>query len=472
MQKSGCKSSIRSAYEIFVQHSRLTITFNGDKKIVIYMSKNAVIVTHFGTSVLRIGLLCETTKRILAQNSDKTVYIVENILPDAKTRIPKDILGKVRYVRTHGNPILWQKEAMYNAGAEVAIRDGCDILIFMDSDIVPATQDWLIEIDEMLKRYHWVHCAQKIFFLTQNATLKLINDGVKTHVDEKYSSSPYTEYEKTSYVYNIKNNIRKWGFPGGIWATTAETWKKYGRWDPFNILGGGDYFHLLRLVRAHHPKHEVYGNILELLLNPMLDEYAKNDINWTMGCLNLSCYHLFHGSVTKRGYTTRYKCVVKSEHADLFSKRFPEFQKSQLIDLNHDMFLNRFGLVELSEKSKHYKWFFLKFAEYFMSRDDADLNYINEYLDFISADFRIVSDGIYTDGGLKLKIIQTAPDEKDSIKVQENKTLEPKKTEIKVDEEIAEALQERSMDEEILEALGEIKTDTIDRQILEALSDM
>jgi len=353
------------------------------------MAKNAIIIAHFGSNERRIELMRELIKRMLAQKGDKVIYVVENLPPGIETRISKSTLQKVTYVRVSGIPAMWQKEGSFNAGAKKALSDRCDNLIFMDSDIIPENIEWLKEVEEELETSDWVHCGRKVCFMTKAATAKILKDENKGFLAEDLKKQENIEYSHDSLVFNKLNNRTDSGFPGGIWAVNKKAWEMYIGWDVHSILGGGDRFHFLRLFRMRMGRTKEYGNLREILFDPLLDKYFGRDPKWKVAYTNSTIFHLWHGSPSKRSYSKRFKCLVKPGNDELMGTLRPRFSKDQLIDFNTDVKINADGLVDLNEKSKFYEWFLTRFTEYFMSREDVDADDVNIYLEYMSAKFRV-----------------------------------------------------------------------------------
>jgi hypothetical protein len=197
--------------------------------------------------------------------------------------------------------------------------------------------------------------------------------------------------------------------------------------------------------------HKDYGNIRALLFNSLLEKYHREDPLWRVGVLDSVAYHLHHGDVGKRDYTLRYRCFIKP---NIEIPQDLKFKREELIDFKRDIFINPDGLVELNENEVNFRWFLLKFTEYFLSREDADIDTVNKYLEFVSSNFRLTKRRGY------LEVIQV--DKKSAFKTQKE-SLDKK---IEVDEKIIQILDEyeAQMDRRVSRVIDDI-LDEHDRMI-------
>jgi len=359
------------------------------------MTKNAIIFALFGNNSERIRLLEETITRMALQIGGKEIYLIHNILPGDASPIRETILKQVNYVRASGNPVVWQKEAMYNLGANIAIKNGANNLIFTDGDIIPEDIHWLKQIEKKLKKNEWVHGGRKVFYLSQGATDQILKSTQKDFVNPQYAKDPESyELISQSRVYIWSKKTKKSGrvgFPGGVWGVTRSAWLNYKGWDLHNIVGGGDLLHFNRLTHRYEEEHHpTYGNLRALLLNHVLEDYINTENPWKVSYVDRPLYHLWHGGIGTRKYETRYAVLLHPEYQNLVgTDNNLRFEKQQILDIENLIFTNDDLLLDLNEKYNGYRFFFEQMADYFISRQDSDVETINRYLDYRSSDFRL-----------------------------------------------------------------------------------
>jgi hypothetical protein len=359
------------------------------------MTINAIIYALFGNNSERIRLLEEAIVRMTLQCGKKQIYLIHNILPGDASPIRESILEQVIYIRAAGNPVVWQKEAMYNLGAKIAIENGANNLIFIDGDIIPGDNSWLKQIENRLKENDWVHGGRKVFYLNQESTTQILQSPQKELVNQNYAKDPqYYELVSHSRVYIWAKSTKKSGrvgFPGGAWGATRSAWSNYKGWDLHNVVGGGDLLHFNRLIHRYEEEHHhTYGNLRALLLNHVLEDYINKEIPWKVSYIDKPLYHLWHGGIGSRKYETRYTVLLHPEYQKLVGTgKSLRFDKKQVLDIENLIFTNDDLLLDLNENYHGYRIFFEQMADYFISRQDSDVATINRYLDYRSADFRL-----------------------------------------------------------------------------------
>jgi hypothetical protein len=346
------------------------------------VKKNAFIIACFGTNRARIPLLEETVNRTAAQPGVKVIYLVESVLPGSRTAMPDTLLAKVRHHRVYGSPVLWQKEALYNAGAELAIAEGADHLIFLDQDIIPDNDEWLPKVEAALATYDWVHCAKKVIYLKQAISREVIESVDKTAVDIRYArDEKYFNGLFWSDVFRWLNRRNEQSFYGGAWAVNRAAWDVYGKWDCSNICGGGDYLHCNRLLKRFDlQKQKTIGNLRAILFDPILRQYAFNDPSWKTGYIRATVYHLWHGSMKRRKYGVRYFALIRPPYLKRRMGRNPKFTSDQVIHPQDLISVNADGLLELCRSHPYHDLILTRMAEYFLERGETTEDEINAYL--------------------------------------------------------------------------------------------
>lgn len=358
------------------------------------MAGNAIIFVHFGTNAARISLLAEAVARMRCQHGDNAVYLVENILPGDASPLPAHVISGVRHLRVTGNPVIWQKEAMYNAGAAAALRDGADNLVFIDSDVVPENDAWVLKLELALERFDWVHGGRQIVYLCDRATRELLAAHDRTAIEARCATDRTCfDFITWSSVFLRQQGINGSGFPGGAWAVTRTAWLRYGGWDCSNIVGGGDLLHCHRLLREYeNSEYQEIGNLRAVLFDEVLHACIRRDPPWRVGYLHYTLFHLWHGRITGRKYLYRYGALVRPEFRHLFRRRQPQFARDQVIAPAALVRTNGDGLLDFTGADDACRAAFLAMAEYHVARGDLGVTTLNRYLDCCRADFRCAAE--------------------------------------------------------------------------------
>jgi hypothetical protein len=180
------------------------------------------------------------------------------------------------------------------------------------------------------------------------------------------------------------------GFPGGVWGVTRKAWERYKGWDLHNIVGGGDLLHFNRLTNhLEEDNHHSYGNLRAVLFNPVIKSYFDKDGPWDISFTDSVIYHLWHGGMETRKYETRYAVLVHPEYQGLVgSDCMPVFYPQNVVDIDRTIHLNDEQLLDLNENSESYRLLFTQMADYFYYRQDANLETLNQYLEYRKASFR------------------------------------------------------------------------------------
>jgi hypothetical protein len=356
----------------------------------VFLPKTAIILTHFGTHAVRVPLLVETIERFRLQHGLKEIYLVENMLPGTRSILPGSLLGRVKHLKVSGSPVLWQKEAMFNAGAREAIREGADHLIFADGDVIPDSVFWMQKIEQALEEHHWVHGGSRIVSLENRPTCELLQAEDKSAVPTRLTEDGTGhQYALRSEVMVRQGGLDETGFFGGIWAVSRGAWGEYGGWDCYNVVGGGDCLHVNRLFRRTEIDRPFYGNLRGILFNPLLRRYAETDPAWNVGCVDATLYHLWHGAIGARGYGLRYLVLVLPRFQHMLYRANPQFTREQVVDLAGLVSINGDLLLEINTQSPLHGLFFQRMATYFLNRNEIDLDTANCYLQHCGAGFTV-----------------------------------------------------------------------------------
>jgi hypothetical protein len=219
-------------------------------------------------------------------------------------------------LRFRSKSSLFYKEALWNR-LEQAIPQQYTKICFLDSDIIFDRPDWLDEISRLLDTHDVVHPFKICHRLNHNFQVDI---------------------STSSCLSNI-NNLA-WKDHGFGWCLTREFFKKICGFFDKCLLGNGDAYFGRCIINA---KENTYPLIHHKYL-----EYMANFSEIRSTYLSSNIYHLYHGTLNKRGYHERM-----------------EMLKNIQSDWNSIYILNTDGFWELKDPAIN-----SKFIEYFKSREE------------------------------------------------------------------------------------------------------
>lgn len=191
-------------------------------------------------------------------------------------------------IRTNTSP-LWHKENMVNMAVKHLLPSNWKAMAWIDADIE-------------FENAHW---AQD--------TLKILN-GAKdivqlfSHcIDMDAKGEPMKMFTSFGYQH-CKNGKKEFWHPGFAWAINRKSWDRIGQLYDMSVLGSGDYNMAKSLVgegiqSIHHKNSSGYKESIH--------EYQKKATQLRLGYVPGIIRHHYHGSKKNRGYSDRWKILVK-----------------------------------------------------------------------------------------------------------------------------------------------------------------
>ena len=211
-------------------------------------------------------------------------------------------------LRFYSKSNLFYKEQLWNR-LEKEIPQQYTKIVFLDSDIIFSIADWVDKLSDMLNSHDLVHPYTTM-----------------TYLDLSYS--PYNTL--TSSVINKSSPSTGFG-----WAITRPFFSKIGGFYEKSILGSGDTL----FFNAIFPEF-IINDRKTTLMKDAFNVYKANMQICKPSVSNLPCklYHLCHGSLNNRNYTSRYQLFtdlnLKSQWDTLFSLNTDGFWELNSVFLN------------------------------------------------------------------------------------------------------------------------------------------
>jgi len=252
------------------------------------------------------------------------VYAIECLFPNQKPSIGFDTIRVV-----HSNSYFFYKEALFRI-LEKTVPAKYSKLLFLDADLYYTEANWYNTISSSLDTHEVIQPYKTLNYL--DLTYKNV-----LHSRPSFCAIG-TETEKESAI-------------GMAWAMTRDYYNRCGFFD-YCLLGNGDTLSAIHFTSRGFTKE--FENVLLKLHGLTYSEHCKKPKPFSVGYCDLTLNHLYHGSLTKRGYWDR-------------NFLFDEIKG----DVSAHLTINEYGLFEWNvEMRQKYNKIMYK---YFMDRNDDDM---------------------------------------------------------------------------------------------------
>jgi hypothetical protein len=230
--------------------------------------------------------LAEEFKHRMAAEPNIILYIVE-LSYDGKFHVTNE--NNTRHLRiTSESAPLWSKENMINMGTRL-FPSNWKAFAWVDADIE-------------FESAHWALDALKILNGSYD-TVQLFSHCI----DMDASQEPIQMFSSFGFQY-CHNAHKNFWHPGFAWAMTRKAYEKIGFLYDLSILGSGDSKFANSILGqgvSYIDRFNTRGYKESIL------EYQKNARTLRLGYVPGVIKHYYHGSKKNRGYSNRWKILVK-----------------------------------------------------------------------------------------------------------------------------------------------------------------
>jgi hypothetical protein len=212
-------------------------------------------------------------------------------------------------VQLHGGAVLWQKERLLNVALQHLPAD-CDAVAWIDNDVLFANDSWVEQAQQKLKQYPMAQLFSRSVDLGPGETDIMAEP-------EYYSQGLIARIESTGMSALERQSKYSWGhprrevMPGLAWCIRRDVIDQHGFYDAM-IMGAADRMFL----------HAAYGKISQVPSTvPMTESHFSHYLKWaqpfydtvqgSVGYIDNTAYHLWHGEIPNRQYWDRHDAVVK-----------------------------------------------------------------------------------------------------------------------------------------------------------------
>ena len=235
------------------------------------------------------------TKRLLKQGAN--LITVELTFGDEPPELTESDLGKVVFLKS--NSVMWQKEQIINYVINNHMEDEATFA-WIDCDVLFKDNSWIKRAEDKLKEADIIQLFKRVF---------LLNKGQTEYGGERNMFFQGVVWQYKTYKNWLSRRISKelpFSHPGFAWAARKDALPK-GLY-PFSITGSGDTLMVDSLLDSWdiHSYSRKFTEHMKISINewikgigPIKLDYIPEDI-----------YHLWHGSIKNRAYTTRHNMLV------------------------------------------------------------------------------------------------------------------------------------------------------------------
>jgi hypothetical protein len=231
----------------------------------------------------RYILMKEFIKRIEEEETNVKLYIVELAYGNNEFYITNKKNKNHLQLRT--DTPLWHKENMINLGVKYLLPSNYKAFAWIDADIEFENTNWATDTLKILNGSKDIvqlfsHCVD----MSKNCSAMNIFSGFGYN---------YCKNKK----YCSERGINYW-HPGYAWAITRKAYEKIGGLFEEGILGSGDYYMAMSILKPMQNAEKIY------------DKMKKLRLGYVPGVIR----HYFHGSKINRKYTDRWKILEKHNY--------------------------------------------------------------------------------------------------------------------------------------------------------------
>lgn len=213
-------------------------------------------------------------------------------------------------IRITGRDVLWQKERLLNLAMR-ALPDDCNTFAWIDCDVIFADDHWVSAAESALDRYAIIQPFSTM--------LELPKGGAPQTTDRSALLSEMTSLAARLANESVDDLLRRpatplqkhntaWGF---AWAARRDVIEPHGLYDAC-VVGGGDRAMICGALGEHE-------HAIEPL--QMNERWARHYRAWaepffqsagaSIGHIDATAYHLWHGEFTNRKYRSRHEELSK-----------------------------------------------------------------------------------------------------------------------------------------------------------------
>ncbi len=306
----------------------------------------AVITAYFNffNRESRIENFCRFREKILASGTQLISIELESEAP-----LPEPLEGELR-VKIAKAGLLWQKEALWQRGIQVAKANGFKKVLLLDADVFYPNNNSLQQIESLLDYYEILHPWDISLHSYEDGTWNMRKSIIQIfeefgNVDAYRRSGAYVKDLNKAVEISLAHSVgcrsrqeirnldeKVLSSPGygiGLSGRALENLKFY----PYAIVGGGDLINLALLFMCL--------KLPEMSAQDIYQKYLSDPTKW----IPESFYNSFCNWIHREAHTCDYKMgsapgvlIVSLSHGVLESRNYHNRQRMLEIDFSEDVF--------------------------------------------------------------------------------------------------------------------------------------
>ena len=209
-------------------------------------------------------------------------------------------------LRIHGGDVLWQKERLLNLALD-ALPGGCEAVAWLDCDVVFADPEWEWSALAALERHPLIQPYRMVYDLPRGRGPDAL-DGWPADWGRISLASGVAGGALPPEIFRVQGaSMRLRYSPGHAWAARRELLREHGFYDAM-VMGSGDK------IMASAAFGHCRDSVASFAFNA---RQARHYLDWArpfheavagrVGFANQAVVHLWHGSLSSRGYGDRYR---------------------------------------------------------------------------------------------------------------------------------------------------------------------
>ncbi|MBI1374623.1 MAG: hypothetical protein GC159_18040 [Phycisphaera sp.] len=212
-------------------------------------------------------------------------------------------------IQLHAPDVLWQKERLLNIALS-RLPEGCDQVAWLDCDVVFASDAWVAEASAALEKHAVIEPFSEVYELPADAD---VDDVSPDDAVLRGKSLAYVLERGDAPKDLLRGSIRiKHGCNcGTAWAARRDVLERFGFYDAC-IIGSGNRAMASAIIGR--PDDAVHA----LRMNPQQAQHFhawadpyREALNGTLGYIDQTIYHLWHGDLADRRYAERHEQLAR-----------------------------------------------------------------------------------------------------------------------------------------------------------------
>jgi hypothetical protein len=239
--------------------------------------------------------------------SGVSLYTIELVNGDRDWELP-DREGVTRIRVRGGEDVLWFKENQLNI-AETSIAPEIKYLAMIDGDVLFHDRHWVADTLHALQFHPIAQISDRVIWLGPKG--QYLDSGIS--LMRAYTVGRRVHYR--NHYYHPTNPLElEQGYPGHAWAYRRDYFRAAGGLLDVCILGAADYHMatgLLQLPDRLTEDHDYQQGYRDAITG--WSARARQALNGsTVGYVPAITFHLWHGHLVNRGYSTREQILIRN----------------------------------------------------------------------------------------------------------------------------------------------------------------